>query len=397
MEDNAASGEHFVTGESVPADSMPAVSGNHDEWVTIPCSAVLARLPHKLRGSAWQADNFPEVDLMLNREDVVRQLGQGCVRYPARLFLEGFPEGWINPDYPDMEISLDLAQVVAVLPPSVLQVTGVAHADMVHVEEVLSGKGFFKAKPAPLPEIVEVAEEAFVTAPVVDEAGVPLWDGIERSMVAVINGVDINSASAAELRGLPGIGTSRAKEIIAYRHQHGHFPNIYALAKMPGIGEKLFRRATGLPLNARRNRHQLLNEMLGFDKGASAPSLKMVLERLATLSGAAGCLLTGMDGIPMGCTAGVRHDAPRLAAVTTQLFRKTGRRLLSVLQADVECLALPLGNPPRLLFAGENFFLIVVEGNRRLPHREVRRIGNIFKEIRWMLSCRAVVSSIGLM
>jgi len=104
-----------------------------------------------------------------------------------------------------------------------------------------------------------------------------------------------------------------------------------------------------------------------------------------------------MDGIPMGCTAGVRHDAPRLAAVTTQLFRKTGKRLLYVLQDEVECLALPLGNPPRLLFAGENFFLVVVEGKRRLTHREVRRIGNIFKEIRWMLSRRAVVSAIGLM
>jgi len=283
-----------------------------------------------------------------------------------------------------------------VLPPGALQVTGEAHADMVHVEEVLSGKGVFQAKPVetapetPGPAVAEPVTEVVAGA-------APGWDGIERSMVAVINGVDINSATAAELRRLPGIGISRAKEIIAYRHQHGKFCGIYALAEMPGIGEKLFRNATGLPLNAQRNRYQLLNEMLGFDTGDSAPSLKMVLERLVTLSGAAGCLLTGMDGIPMGCTAGVRHDAPRLAAVTTQLFRKTGKRLLYVLQDEVECLALPLGNPPRLLFAGENFFLVVVEGKRRLTHREVRRIGNIFKEIRWMLSRRAVVSAIGLM
>lgn len=90
------------------------------------------------------------------------------------------------------------------------------------------------------------------------------WDGVERSMVTAINGVDINAASASELHRLPGVGASRAKDIIAYREQHGQFSNIYGLANVPGIGEKLFRQITGLPLNVRRNRYVLLNGMLGL-------------------------------------------------------------------------------------------------------------------------------------
>ena len=241
--------------------------------------------------------------------------------------------------------------------------------------------------------VVEPAAHAPATA--APKAGGYVWDGIERSMVTAINGVDINAAGAADLQRLPGIGASRAQDIIAHREANGKFPNIYALANVPGIGEKLFRQITGLTLNAERSRYVLLNRMLGVPP-ASAPSLKMILEHLVAGSSAVGCLLSGTDGVPIGCTKGVREEAPRLAAVTTQLYRKTGRRLLFVLQEEVECLALPLGNPPRLLFAGENFFLIVVESSRRMTHREVRRLGNIFKEIRWILSRRAVVNAINL-
>ncbi len=251
-----------------------------------------------------------------------------------------------------------------------------------------------QAPAAPAVEAVPAGPAARATA-ASKKAAAYMWDGIERSMVTAINGVDINAASATELHRLPGVGASRAKDIIAYREQHGKFPNIYALASVPGIGEKLFRQITGLPLNMHRSRYVQLNGMLGLPP-ETPPSLKQVLERIAETSGAAGCLLTGLDGVPICLTKGVREEAPRLAAVTTQLFRKAGKRLLFVLQAEVECLALPLGNPPRLLFAGENFFLIVVEGGRRLTHREARRLGNIFKEVRWMLSRRAVVNAINL-
>ena len=46
----------------------------------------------------------------------------------------------------------------------------------------------------------------------------------------------LNSASANDLAGLPGIGPRRARAIVAYREAHGSFASIGDLEKVPGIG-----------------------------------------------------------------------------------------------------------------------------------------------------------------
>jgi competence protein ComEA len=51
--------------------------------------------------------------------------------------------------------------------------------------------------------------------------------------------VDINTASAAELASLPGIGDSKAKAIIEYRAADP-FRTVEDLKKVKGIGDKTF-------------------------------------------------------------------------------------------------------------------------------------------------------------
>ena len=48
--------------------------------------------------------------------------------------------------------------------------------------------------------------------------------------------LDLNSATAAELVRLPGIGPSRARDIVAYRERHGSFSRVADLDRIPGIG-----------------------------------------------------------------------------------------------------------------------------------------------------------------
>jgi len=52
--------------------------------------------------------------------------------------------------------------------------------------------------------------------------------------------VNINTASQYELESLPGIGSVRAKAIIAYRTENGFFLAIEDLIKVDGIGETTF-------------------------------------------------------------------------------------------------------------------------------------------------------------
>jgi comEA protein len=48
--------------------------------------------------------------------------------------------------------------------------------------------------------------------------------------------VDLNTAGAAELDALPGIGPARARAIVRYREEHGHFAAVEDLARVPGFG-----------------------------------------------------------------------------------------------------------------------------------------------------------------
>jgi competence protein ComEA len=52
--------------------------------------------------------------------------------------------------------------------------------------------------------------------------------------------IDINSASAEDLDGLPSIGETRAAEIVAYREDHGPFTSTRALLDVPGIGPGIY-------------------------------------------------------------------------------------------------------------------------------------------------------------
>lgn len=52
--------------------------------------------------------------------------------------------------------------------------------------------------------------------------------------------VNLNTASAADLQKLNGIGEKKAEQIIAYRDQNGQFKKIEDLMQVSGIGEKTF-------------------------------------------------------------------------------------------------------------------------------------------------------------
>jgi competence ComEA-like helix-hairpin-helix protein len=54
--------------------------------------------------------------------------------------------------------------------------------------------------------------------------------------------LNVNRATAVELEGLPGIGSSLARRIVADREARGPFATVAALDRIPGIGPKLVAR-----------------------------------------------------------------------------------------------------------------------------------------------------------
>ena len=61
--------------------------------------------------------------------------------------------------------------------------------------------------------------------------------------IAAIEQIDLNSADAETLaRSLSGVGLSKAKAIVRYREQYGHFASLEELTEVKGIGPAILER-----------------------------------------------------------------------------------------------------------------------------------------------------------
>lgn len=72
------------------------------------------------------------------------------------------------------------------------------------------------------------------------EAATPRADAGGQQAPAVDTRININTATAAELQRLPGIGPTLAARIVAYREAWGPFKKIEDIMEVPGIGPRRF-------------------------------------------------------------------------------------------------------------------------------------------------------------
>ena len=82
-----------------------------------------------------------------------------------------------------------------------------------------------------------VALLAALAVPAAAQQGATAQPGPAAKAEAVVN---LNTATAAELESLPGIGKSTAQRILEYRQKSGGFKKVEELMNVKGIGEKSF-------------------------------------------------------------------------------------------------------------------------------------------------------------
>ena len=61
--------------------------------------------------------------------------------------------------------------------------------------------------------------------------------GFALHMLSAQAAVDLNSATAADLQDVSGIGPKKAEAIVEYRKKNGQFKSVDDLDKVPGFGK----------------------------------------------------------------------------------------------------------------------------------------------------------------
>jgi competence protein ComEA helix-hairpin-helix repeat region len=63
---------------------------------------------------------------------------------------------------------------------------------------------------------------------------------LSNAQLSIELSININEADWEELSLLPGIGSKRAMDIVAYREQYGPFQSIQEIQNVPGIGPSVY-------------------------------------------------------------------------------------------------------------------------------------------------------------
>ena len=78
---------------------------------------------------------------------------------------------------------------------------------------------------------------AFPSASLAAQSKAPARTAAKPASTAIVN---LNTASASDLEGLPGIGAKTAARIVEYRQKNGPFKKVEELMNVRGVGEKSF-------------------------------------------------------------------------------------------------------------------------------------------------------------
>jgi len=128
----------------------------------------------------------------------------------------------------------------------------------------------------PLAELVKIEPKAIGVGQYQHDVN---QGNMARTLDAVVEdcvnqvGVDVNMASAHLLAYVAGLSRSTAENLVAYRDEHGRFPNRNEIHKVKGIGPKAFEQAAGFL--------RVLNGENPLDASAVHPEAYPVVEYIA--------------------------------------------------------------------------------------------------------------------
>ncbi len=94
--------------------------------------------------------------------------------------------------------------------------------------------GFDNANISCINQAEKLVDESYIYIPSINEECEDLSTSQNESTTNLIN---INEASVSELSTLPGIGETKAQDIVNYRDTNGPFTSIEGLTDVSGIGE----------------------------------------------------------------------------------------------------------------------------------------------------------------
>ncbi|MCE9614396.1 MAG: helix-hairpin-helix domain-containing protein [Lentisphaerae bacterium] len=254
------------------------------------------------------------------------------------------------------------------------------------------------APPVDVPAAVVVSPAAVSVAPRHEPAApeVPAATAAEVFVSSLAwerlnsNGVDLNRATAEDLMTLKGVTPMVASAILEHREKHGLFTDVFALADVPRVGRKTFRKITGMAYSRTgRHRRDVLAKWLGLAPTA-ASSLPALVRAVAARPGLRGCVMSDRDGLLLA-ESGVGEQAALYSAIVPRLLTQIRENIREIGGEGINSVTISYDGQLITVVAGGDTYLTVIHAANRLTtalHHFLRRMA---LELEWWFSRRGYV------
>jgi competence ComEA-like helix-hairpin-helix protein len=212
----------------------------------------------------------------------------------------------------------------------------------------------------------------------------------EPEQIERLGGVNLNAALEEQLRTLPGVSQTMARNIVEYRLAHGPFKGIFSLCNVPGLGRKTFRHITGMPWSERHlHRNRKLSALLGLQP-RDVGHLPTVAAALAQKLNFAGCIISDQDGLVLA-GSGAGGEGESFAAIVPRLIFQL-REGVKALQADeIKSVSICFGRRMFTLAVSGSIYLTCIHQTNRLTMGQLKLFNKVAEELAWLLSHRGYV------
>lgn len=227
------------------------------------------------------------------------------------------------------------------------------------------------AKKEPAVRAKEAPAAKAAPAPAVPPALPPII-GTGRIPPLMHRGIDLNTATAEEITThLEGIGRAMAERIVEDRKQNGPFYALYDLARVSGIGSRLFERITGWTWHEDLyGQLSVVNQVLDkWDGGL--PNLNLVAQRFNALSGFDACVILHRDGHLLASSWDESFNQP-MEAMAPQIIKRVSQYMKNVCPEELLSVTAFLQGRVVIFSQHEDIIFVGVRSPRALNRRHLQ-------------------------
>ena len=216
---------------------------------------------------------------------------------------------------------------------------------------------------------------AAVEAPISVDAPAASFEEAEQEVATdevLVNGLDVNHAGTEDMVvRMNGIGPRLAIRIVEDRELNGRFTDVYDLARVQGIGKKIFETITGL--NWREDlcgRREILSNILDSSKD-TIPDIKGVAARVSDTKGFEGCVIVHSEGYVLASSwEHTRNEA--LGAFAPQMFKKVVQYIRRLELGEMDAFTYFFDDFPITLVSHGDIILAAIHTPNRFSRRHVQ-------------------------